>query len=878
MQEGDLAVVEFTRGGIARVVASELNSLDPSEERISQGRLDAPLPTAARLLGFAIQSVQQKWGVFSRSRIQLLPHQIWVCRKVLDVWPPRWLVADDVGLGKTIEAGLVLKALQARKKLNRFLILCPASLVAQWQSRLHGMFAIGTTIYRGEDDRPGTGYWGVQRQVVASLHTLRNDEGGRHNRLLEADAWDVVIVDEAHHLGDKPRESTLAFDLVGKMNNAGKIKGLLLFSGTPHKGVDYSFLSLMRLLRPDLFNPEQPLQSQLQSLPEALIRNSKAKARDLQGGRLFFGSTLQDHTFSYSQAEQAFYDRLTAFIQEGLLYGQSLGEAEGRAVGLVLITFQKLAASSVAAVSRTLQRRLDALQNDQERRRQLEFAEKTLRDHPDLKENEDLQGQLDELAAEINLLERRITLIQNEAPFLEELIRLAAQVQEETKLRCILELVQAAESEGGLEGRSVLFFTEYKATQSLLIGMLRERFGPTSTGFINGDGVARGVPAGNGQVMNLTETREAAAEAFNQGRYRFLVSTEAAGEGIDLQARCHTLIHVDMPWNPMRMHQRVGRLYRYGQKKTVEVHTFRNPGTVESRIHDLLKGKLQRISQAFAAAAEEAEDLLQIVLGVVQPGFYEELARLVAAHADEGTVQAWVDQGFGGDGVVNSVQNLLGHVAQFDFQGVGDGLPKVDLPDLKPFFKGTLALYGREWMDDAEGRGSFLTPEAWLGPYGIRERYAGMVFEREGAPLHNTLGADFDLFQIAMGHVLGRSENAACLARRHWNHPPLLVFRIHEQVAVETAGPDVVIGLLVRGESFEVLRDWELIKFLSPVLDAARSVRQTEPGPPSIPPAGFVESALAHLKTHSVLTDIGFPRPGIECLGIILPERMQADP
>ena len=868
LQPDGLAVVEFIGSGFQRLPATELESVGAWDARLEQGTLDSPLETVTRLLAYAIQSVQQTWGVFSRSRIHLLPHQLWVCRKVLESWPPRWLVADDVGLGKTIEAGLIMTALQARGKLGRFLVLCPASLVPQWQNRLRTMFAINTVAYTADQDRSETNFWEMQSKVVASLHTLRTDMGGRHDRLLASGPWDLIVVDEAHHLGAQEHESTLAYELVEKLKRADRIRGLVLFTGTPHKGVDYTFLALMNLLREDLFNPDQPIEEQLASLPLALIRNSKANARDLQGERLFHGTSITDHVFQYSEPERTFYNRLSAFIQEGLLYGQQLGESEGRAVGLVLITFQKLAASSVTAVRRALQRRLDSLTDNRERLNQLEEAKRVLDAHPDLNENPDLQDEFDDLVTQMSVLERKISLVANEVPFLEELIRLAREVHEETKLRAILDLL---EDPAGLQGRTVLFFTEYKATQSLLMGMLKQRFGNASTGFINGDERALAVVLQNGQQDDLRESREEAAGKFNRGAYKFLVSTEAAGEGIDLQANCHTLVHVDMPWNPIRMHQRVGRLYRYGQIERVDVHTFRNPGTVESRIHELLREKLQRISTAFAAAAEDPEDLLQVVLGVVQPGFYEELARRVAAQEDPESVNRWIDQGFGGEGVVNSVRNLLGHVSQFDFQGVGDGLPKVDLPDLKPFFMATLALSGREWNEDEQGRGTFRTPEAWI-VYGITDRYERMVFERNTAPLSNTLGADYDVFRQALAQTLNRTESMAAIPRRHWNGPPLLVYRIHEQVDIEHVGPDAIIGLQPKDDGFELHRDWNLIQLLSPVAGAYRSLRQMNPAQPQPFEEGLADRGAAFLRGHAVLQEAGFPNPGIHCLGILLPE------
>src|SRR5206468_1272086 len=145
----------------------------------------------------------------------------------------------------------------------------------------------------------------------------------------------------------------------------------------------------------------------------------------------------------------------------------------------------------------------------------------------------------------------------------------------------------------------VLFFTEYKATQSLLMSELMRRFGDDCVSFINGENRADEVQDVNGQMRALRQTRETAAELFNEGRVRFLISTEAGGEGIDLQERCHSLVHVDLPWNPMRLHQRVGRLNRYGQKKRVDVITLRNPETVEARIWDTLNLKIENIMRAF---------------------------------------------------------------------------------------------------------------------------------------------------------------------------------------------------------------------------------------------------------------------------------------
>src|SRR5262249_52549414 len=159
------------------------------------------------------------------------------------------------------------------------------------------------------------------------------------------------------------------------------------------------------------------------------------------------------------------------------------------------------------------------------------------------------------------------------------------------------------------------------------------------------------------------QTREDAAEQFTEGRVRFLVSTEAGGEGIDLQERCHSLMHVDLPWNPMRLHQRVGRLNRYGQTERVEVITLRNPHTVQARIWEKLNEKIQSIMLAFGHLMEEPEDLLQMVLGMTSSALFRELFAEVPEVPAE-SLSAWFDQKtatFGGQDAIEAVKEIVGN-------------------------------------------------------------------------------------------------------------------------------------------------------------------------------------------------------------------------
>lgn len=275
LDQGETVIVRFGEG-IESCEAAALSTRLSLAEAVRLGRWSPPLDVTLKAQAAAIRSLNDAWGVFSRSHIDLLPHQLWVCYRALQQWPLRLLIADDVGLGKTIEAGLILSALLASGKVRRVLILTPAGLVEQWQYRLKSLFDIRLSLYRPEVDRPRADFWSVHNQVVASLPTMRLNRGGRHERLLDADAWDLLIVDEAHHLNADPDTShTLGFRLVEQLVNQGKVTSCLFFTGTPHRGKPFGFWSLMSLLRPDLFSPRVPDHEQLPHLRTALIRNHR---------------------------------------------------------------------------------------------------------------------------------------------------------------------------------------------------------------------------------------------------------------------------------------------------------------------------------------------------------------------------------------------------------------------------------------------------------------------------------------------------------------------------------------------------------------------------------------------------------------------------
>jgi len=681
-----------------------------------------------------------------------------------------------------------------------------------------------------------------------------------------------VMVDEAHHLNaDEDAGLTLGYRVVNELEERNLIQSLIFFTGTPHRGKNYNFIQLLRILRPDVFEPNQPLRGQLHHLSQVMIRNNKQNVTDLRGRKLFKPTAVSSETFTYSEEESRFYNMLTEFITTGQAYATSLGSQGGRAVMLVLITMQKLASSSVAAIRRALYGRLARIKST---RQEIERFRETFSKYERSETESDLdyQAQLEETIVELS---SALALMEDEEPRIRELIDAADQVERETKIEKIIQIIKDK-----YENRKVLFFTEYKATQSLLMSRLMQNFGDDCVTFINGDHLAGGVTNSSEHTIDIRRKREDASFDFNTGDVRFLVSTEAAGEGVDLQEQCYTLMHVDLPWNPMRLHQRVGRLNRYGQKEQVEVVTLRNPDTVESRIWDKLNEKIENIMMALREAMDEPEDLFQLVLGMTPPNLFREL------FAEGGTLpqerlSAWFDQKtarFGDKDVIDAVREIVGHSASFDYDQVSEKLPKIDLPALHPFFSNILSLNGRRIQETENGL-SFLTPESWLNEPAIRRSYENMVFNRE------LKSKDAQLRILGMGHRIVNKAISSALSltvsvatvQKKLLKDPLFIFQIRDRITTEKGYvKKAIIGIKADIESedtFELLKDWELLERLN-ALSKGQGVRTAKASKPfediEYLQSAF-EKALGYLENAIVDMDLPFSHPESMCIGLICP-------
>ncbi len=867
--DGESVLVRF-EDGVVECLPDDLQRLESLRERAAASRLDPAINVVAKILAHCILSVNDSWGVFSRSRIALLPHQLWVCQRVLREWPTRWLVADDVGLGKTIEAGLILTPLLSSGRVRRLLILAPASLVEQWHVRLREMFDIRMTIYAPSADTPRSDYWNGHHQVVASAHTLRIDTKGRWKRLLESTPWDLVLIDEAHHMNvDEDRGRTLTFELVEKLQQNNRVTSMVLFTGTPHRGKDHGFLSLLKLLRPEEFDPHAPLEDQVHRLRSVMIRNNKQRVTDMQGKPLFTPVLPRRETFGYASEEAHFYDKLTEFIVTGKTYAAGLGQQQQRTAILTLITMQKLASSSIAAVRRALARRLARLRASRDRkatqnRELVRIRELIAEDDPaSFDEVARLEEQiLEELGTEVHLNP-------DEIPALEELLVAADEVTQESRIRRILEVIDEQ-----FAGQSVLLFTEYKATQALVMSALQQRYGDGCVAFINGDGFVEGVRDASGQTVRMSSDRIRAADQFNRGDVRFLVSTEAAGEGVDLQENCSALIHVDLPWNPMRLHQRVGRLSRYGQTEQVEVVTIRNPDTIESRIWECIDNKLDRITLAFQGAMDDPEDMRQLVMGMASPRMFHQLFEDADAELGEQRLAEWFDSRtatFGGADAVGTVRDLFGNVARFDFGEVADQIPKVDLPDLVPFFKSVFTVLGKRPHQEDRARLSFRTPPEWMNDFAIAEDYR-LLFDRELRLREgeDIAGVGSRIVDRALQTAVDLPDTLSVLGdHRH----ALAVFALRDRVT-DTTGTvrRVIVGMQQSDDQcWHVLRDWELLKLLNPAADRPRSPIFEAGTNAAIDIPALLEEAEQQLRLCLNKLDLPFSLPMMECIACLIP-------
>ena len=537
------------------------------------------------------------------SNVIPLPHQIHALSRAISGDRVRYLLADEVGLGKTIEAGLVMRELKLRGLVRRILVVSPKGIATQWVAEMQTHFNEQFQLVLGDDigtlQRLATGAdhrnsaWSMFDQVIVSLDSVKPMDKRRgwtaervaeYNRSRFEDlitaGWDLVVVDEAHRLGGSTDQ--VARYKLGK-GLAEAAPYVLLLSATPHQGKTDAFHRLMNLLDDDAF-PDMDSVSRERVAPY-VIRTEKRKAIDADGKPLFKPRRTQMAPVAWESRhhlQQLLYEAVTDYVREG--YNQALREKK-RHIGFLMILMQRLVVSSTRAIRTTLERRLAALKEG-EQQASLRLAELENgtegSESPDdeMAELYDMDGQelLDEL------LKSHVSALQSEGSHVETLLDAAVRCEQagpDAKAEALIEWVYELQAEENEPDLKVLIFTEFVPTQQMLKEFLEAR--GISVVTLNGS-------------MDMEE-RKQAQDAFRKS-HRVLVSTDAGGEGLNLQF-AHVIINYDIPWNPMRLEQRIGRVDRIGQPKKVRAINFVFEDSVEFRVREVLEQKLSVIFDEF---------------------------------------------------------------------------------------------------------------------------------------------------------------------------------------------------------------------------------------------------------------------------------------
>ena len=599
------------RDSVVRVPASRLASLEDSGTGTADGI--AYIASAARIADALTQDVLL---APIESSVIPLPHQIKALSRAIAGDRVRYLLADEVGLGKTIEAGLILRELKLRGLVKRVLVIVPKGLVTQWVAEMRTHFnedfrlliPSDFSAYRriAKEDN----IWQSHPQVVCPMDSVKPLESRRgwsakqvadYNQErfedLVSAGWDLVIVDEAHRLGGST-DQVARFKLGQGLCETAPY--CLMLSATPHQGKTDAFHRLVSLLDAQAF-PDVGSVTRDRVQPY-VIRTEKRHAITAEGNPLFKPRKTKLAPVSWGEThrdQQLLYEAVTEYVREG--YNQAMREKRSY-IGFLMILMQRLVVSSTTAIRTTLERRLEALEAPQE---QLSLF-------PMYSDDEwaDLDGQ-EQIET---LLTTRLKALKNERAEVKLLLKVATQCVQsgsDAKAEALLEWLYKLQAEEGDPELKALVFTEFVPTQQMLQQFLTER------------GIQ--VVCLNGS-MNMDE-RKKVQEAFAEDA-RILISTDAGGEGLNLQF-CHVVINYDIPWNPMRLEQRIGRVDRIGQTHVVCAVNFVFEDSVEHRVLEVLEEKLAVIFEEFgidktgdvldsAQAGQIFDDLY--VDGILNPG------------------------------------------------------------------------------------------------------------------------------------------------------------------------------------------------------------------------------------------------------------------
>lgn len=570
-----------------KVYRSDLDTNSVEKDLLAQVRYKA---IAARIRE---EVAQKRLLAPYESSLIPLPHQILALEKVMKAPETRFLMADEVGMGKTIEAGLVLKEKKLRGEIKRVLLIVPKSAMLQWQSEMKEHFGESFFVYESSlisslaktfsqlEAEEELNFWKQHSQIIVSTDALKpmeyrqgwsKEKVDEYNKyrleaVLNAD-FDMVIIDEAHKMGGATANVS-RFQLADALCSA--VPNVLLLSATPHRGKSDHFRRVLQLIDNDAFQGEG--MPSIQEIEPYIVRSEKRNAIDYTGKKLFNERTTQrldvplDDTLHKLQKE--LYENVTEYVK--LNFGRAKRKGK-TALGLVMIMFQKLASSGTAAILSAMKTRLYRLENGLYEDDYTEYEQSDLVE--DL-ENEAEDGiNFDDYSVTTAMLEEEE--MQNLRNLIEEAER-CLEYEEDAKATALKNLIRQLQIKENNPDLKVIVFTEFRTTQRYLKKVLEEAGFICST--IDGS-------------MSLEERRRSLVN-FKE-HCRVMVATDAAGESLNMQF-CHIAINYDLPWNPMSIEQRIGRVDRIGQKYGVLAVNMITDNSVDTRVYEVITEKLDLI-------------------------------------------------------------------------------------------------------------------------------------------------------------------------------------------------------------------------------------------------------------------------------------------
>ncbi|MES0489140.1 MAG: SNF2-related protein [Leptospirales bacterium] len=522
------------------------------------------------------------WGILEKhfanplsslvaSKTMLLPHQVQAALHVVESVQPRVLIADEVGLGKTVEAGLIIKELILKQNCETVLIAVPAPLVYQWQSEMKHKFNENFVIVNGPVLRKNPNIVENEKRIIVSIDLLRDKD--RWGPFLEKN-FDIIVFDEAHRLRKDQTKATKAYQFAEQISPTAR--ALILLSATPFRGKLEEIYYLIQLIDPDILGPMHTFLSSYtddntnalrKKLSPVVIRRRKV---DIGGFTKRFAKTIK---LTLPPLERAFYDQVTEYVKKE--YNRAM-DSHQHVRAFVAIVFQKLLDSSSHALLHALKKRKVRLEKMYYRLPKDKQTKSRLFEIPDEDDelDEEEEGDFD-LESIFDPAE-----IREEIMSITRLISLGEKIETDYKLASLRDILIKLKKEGH---EKVIIFTQFRRTMEYIHEYIRDYFQVTL--FHGG--------------LTALDKEQMIEDFFT--KTDILICTEAGGEGRNLQV-ASALINYDLPWSPLKVEQRIGRIHRFGQKNDVYIINFATKDTIAEKILEILEKKIQLFENAFGSS------------------------------------------------------------------------------------------------------------------------------------------------------------------------------------------------------------------------------------------------------------------------------------